>query len=63
MSDEFSSDVSEETKALVNHAVYLRGNIITSYAHIEFLLADVCLKAWQLGEYAAPCRGVSLQDR
>jgi hypothetical protein len=45
-------DVSEETKALVNHAIYLRGNIITSYAHIEFLLADICLKAWQLGEYA-----------
>jgi hypothetical protein len=52
MSDEFSDDVSDETKALVNHAVYLRGSIITSYAHIEFLLADICLKAWQLPEYA-----------
>jgi hypothetical protein len=51
MSDEFSNDVSDETKALVNHAVYLRGNIITSYAHIEFLLADICLKAWQLPDY------------
>jgi hypothetical protein len=52
MSDDFSEDVSEEDSALVNDAVYLRGNIITSYAHIEFLLADICLKAWQLGEYA-----------
>jgi hypothetical protein len=52
MSDDFSDDVSEGIKELVNHAVYLRGNIITSYAHIEFLLADICLKAWQLGEYA-----------
>ena len=50
MSDDFSDDVSDESKAIVNHAVYLRGNIITSYAHIEFLLADICLKAWQLGE-------------
>jgi hypothetical protein len=52
MSDDFSDDVSDESKAIVNPAVYLRGNIITSYAHIEFLLADICLKAWQLGEYA-----------
>jgi hypothetical protein len=52
MPTDFSDDVSDEVKALVNHAVYLRGNIITSYAHIEFLLADLCLKAWQLGEYA-----------
>lgn len=52
MSDEFSDDVSDEAKQLVNHAVCLRGNIITSYAHIEFLLADICLKAWQLPEYA-----------
>ena len=51
MSDDFSDDMSDGTKTIVNHAVYLRGNIITSYAHIEFLLADVCLKAWQLGEY------------
>jgi hypothetical protein len=50
MSSDFS-DVSDEAKALVNHAVYLRGNMITSYAHIEFLLADICLKAWQLSEY------------
>lgn len=51
MSDDFSDDVSDGTKEIVNHAVYLRGNIITSYAHIEFLLADICLKAWQLEEY------------
>jgi hypothetical protein len=49
---DFSDDVGDESKALVNHALYLRGNIITSYAHIEFLLADICLKAWQLDEYA-----------
>ena len=52
MPKDFSDDVSDESKALVNHAIYLRGNIITSYAHIEFLLADICLKAWQLPEYA-----------
>jgi hypothetical protein len=51
MSDDFSDDVSDSTKAIVNHAVYLRGNIITSYAHIEFLLADICVKAWQLEQY------------
>jgi hypothetical protein len=51
MSDDFSDDVSDDAKAIVNHAVYQRGNIITSYAHIEFLLADICLKAWQLEDY------------
>jgi hypothetical protein len=52
MSDSFSDDVPDEFKALVNHAIYLRGNVITSYAHIEFLLADICLKAWQRSEYS-----------
>jgi hypothetical protein len=51
MSDDFSDDISDESKEIVNHAVYLRGNIITSYAHIEFMLADICLKAWQMGQY------------
>jgi len=60
MSDDFSEDVSEENSALVNHAVYLRGNIITSYAHIKFLLADICLKAWRLGEYTHLARDISL---
>jgi hypothetical protein len=32
MPDDFSDDVSDAAKALVNHAVYLRGQIITSYA-------------------------------
>jgi len=39
-------------KAMVEQATFLRGSIITSYAHIEFLLADICLKAWQKAEYA-----------
>jgi hypothetical protein len=52
MPDSFSDDVGDENKALVDNAIYLRGHIITSYAHIEFLLADICLKAWQLEEYA-----------
>jgi len=52
MPDNLSDDVDEETKAVVNHAVYVRGTIISSYAHIEFLLADLCLKAWKMPEYA-----------
>jgi hypothetical protein len=51
MSGSFSEDVGDENKAIVNHAVHLRGSIITSYAHIEFLLADICLKAWKMSEY------------
>ena len=39
-------------KAMVEQATFLRGSIITSYAHIEFLLADICLKTWQKAEYA-----------
>jgi hypothetical protein len=52
MADDLPDDVSEEMKILVNHAVYVRGTIISSYAHIEFLLADLCLKAWEMPEYA-----------
>jgi hypothetical protein len=52
MSENFSHDVSEEVKAVTNHAVWVRGTIISSYAHIEFLLADLCLKAWKMPEYA-----------
>lgn len=52
MSDAFAEDVNDAAKAMVNHAIHLRGTIITSYAHIEFLLADICLKAWQRKEYA-----------
>ena len=37
---------------MVEQATFLRGSIITSYAHIEFLLADICLKTWQKAEYA-----------
>ena len=52
MSASFKQDVSDVAKDIVNHAIHLRGMIITSYAHIEFLLADICLKAWQREEYA-----------
>lgn len=46
-----SGDFAETAKAMVNHAVWLRGTIITNYAHIEFLLADICVKAWQKPKY------------
>jgi hypothetical protein len=42
----------EGDKAIVAHAVYLRGSIIHSYAHIEYLLADICLQAWKANQYA-----------
>lgn len=38
-------------RAMVVQAQALRGAIVSSYAHIEFLLADVCMKAWRLAEY------------
>jgi hypothetical protein len=38
--------------AAVNHAVYLRGSIIHSYAHIEYSLADICLQAWKTSHYS-----------
>jgi hypothetical protein len=52
MPDSFTKNVPDEYRTLVNHAVNLRGQIITSYAHIEFLLADICLKAWPRSEYS-----------
>jgi hypothetical protein len=52
MPKDLSDDVSDEVKAIVNDAHYTRGTIIASYAHIEFLLADLCLKAWKMPEYA-----------
>jgi len=42
---------AEAAKAMVSQATFLRGSIITSYAHIEFLLADICVKLWQKPEY------------
>jgi hypothetical protein len=39
-------------KAIVAEAYMIRGMIVGTYAHIEFLLADVCMKAWPLPEYA-----------
>src|ERR1700693_775996 len=52
MPKDLSDDVSDEVKAIVNHAHYVRGTIISSYAHIEFLLADLSLNAWKMPEYA-----------
>jgi hypothetical protein len=46
-----SGNLAETAKAIVNHAVWLRGTVITNYAHIEFLLADICVKAWQQPQY------------
>jgi hypothetical protein len=42
----------EGDKDSVTHAVYLRGSIIHAYAHIEYLLADICLQAWKTSQYA-----------
>jgi hypothetical protein len=39
MPGNFSDDVDEEDNAVVNHAVYVRGTIISSCARREFLLA------------------------
>jgi hypothetical protein len=53
VSDSFDEDVSDAGREMVNQAVHIRGSIITSYAHIEFLLADICVKAWRRSEYAS----------
>ena len=39
-------------KEIVEHAIYLRGSVIHSYAHIEYLLADICLQAWKTSRYS-----------
>jgi hypothetical protein len=44
-------DGADEDRAMVSDAVFTRGSIITSYAHIEYLLADFCLQAWKRSEY------------
>jgi hypothetical protein len=38
------TEPSELQKSVVNEASYLRGCIITSYAQVEFLLADISVK-------------------
>ena len=40
-----------ETRRIVKQANLLRGAYIGSYAQVEFLLADICVKAWELPEY------------
>jgi hypothetical protein len=40
-----------EIKKAVEQANLLRGAYIGSYAQVEFLLADICVKAWELPEY------------
>lgn len=37
-------NVSPEHQKLMDDIIYLRGRIITSYAQVEFLLADVATK-------------------
>jgi hypothetical protein len=43
---------SADLKALVNRAAFIRGQIITSYAQIEFLLADFAVRCQRLPDYA-----------
>jgi hypothetical protein len=51
-SEELSSNLTAEQKARVSEAINLRGKIIGAYSHIEFLLADLCIRAWGLPEYS-----------
>lgn len=44
MSDFGDTEPTEQQKALVDEALYLRGRIIASYAQVEFLLADLVVK-------------------
>src|SRR5262245_21620432 len=39
-----ATEPTERQKALVDEALYLRGRIVASYAHVEFLLADISVK-------------------
>jgi hypothetical protein len=40
-----------EIKRIVKQVNLLRGAYIGSYAQVEFLLADICVKAWELPAY------------
>jgi hypothetical protein len=48
MIEETSSD---RHKAIVSEVHWLRGVIVSSYAHVEFLLGDLCMKAWYTPPY------------
>ncbi|MBI3700588.1 MAG: hypothetical protein HY242_09130 [Afipia sp.] len=41
----------EKIKLQVREAAALRGNIVGAFSHIEYLLADVCMRAWLRPEY------------
>jgi hypothetical protein len=40
-----------ESRQIVKQVQLLRGAYIGSYAQVEFLLADICVKAWDLPAY------------
>jgi hypothetical protein len=40
-----------ENREIVKQVQVLRGAYIGSYAQVEFLLADICVKAWELPAY------------
>jgi hypothetical protein len=44
MSDFGKIEATDDQKALVDEALYLRGRIIAAYAQVEFLLADLVVK-------------------
>ena len=43
--------LSDAEKKLLNKAAELRGSIITSFAQVEFTLADLAVKCKQFSEY------------
>ena len=42
---------TDEQKQVLNQCLRCRGLIVGSYAHVEFLLADLCIKSWRLPSY------------
>jgi hypothetical protein len=44
-------DPSEDQKRVMNECFRCRGLMVSSYAHVEFLLADLCFKSWRLEPY------------
>src|SRR4051794_36092753 len=38
-------------KRVINECLRCRGMLISSFAHVEFLLADLCLKSWRIKHY------------
>jgi hypothetical protein len=47
---------TEQQKALIDEALYLRGRIVASYAQVEFLLADLVVKLDLLFPYLIEAR-------